>query len=338
MAWTLYPISRFADVRHGWRTLNEADGNTPLLDPTFVGPLIDSFAEGQELIAIEGSLDRPCSMGILVRRGPFAWQTFQPGNAPLGAFLSDRSQPAVPNLELLVKALPRPCLMVGLSQVDPALVPRPEESANLKTMDYIPTARITASQSFETYWKSRSKNMRHDMKRQRNRLDREGIEPKLNLVTGESDIPAAVAEFGRLEGAGWKGQTGTAVDAENAQGRFYSAMLQAFTGRGEAVICQYYYGSELVASDLCLCRDGVLYVLKTAFDSSQKKTSPAQLMRQEAFAQMFDDWNIQTVEFYGRVMPWHRRWTDEIRTMYHLNYYRWSFLARLHSARIRFDK
>jgi hypothetical protein len=29
-------------------------------------------------------------------------------------------------------------------------------------------------------------------------------------------------------------------------------------------------------------------------------------------------------------MEWHLRWTDEVRTMYHVNYYRWPGLRRLH--------
>jgi hypothetical protein len=35
------------------------------------------------------------------------------------------------------------------------------------------------------------------------------------------------------------------------------------------------------------------------------------------------------------VMEWHTRWTDEIRTMYHLNGYRWPVLGRLHALAAR---
>jgi hypothetical protein len=38
------------------------------------------------------------------------------------------------------------------------------------------------------------------------------------------------------------------------------------------------------------------------------------------------------LEFYGKVMEWHRRWSDEVRTLYHVNSYRWSGLRRLHLA------
>ncbi len=52
------------------------------------------------------------------------------------------------------------------------------------------------------------------------------------------------------------------------------------------------------------------------------------LMRQEAFRRIFADTRVRRIEFYGKVMDWHTKWTREIRTMYHLNCYRYSFLAR----------
>ena len=44
-------------------------------------------------------------------------------------------------------------------------------------------------------------------------------------------------------------------------------------------------------------------------------------MRQ-AFKALFDSKRIQRIEFYGKIMEWHSRWSDEARTMYHINCYR----------------
>ena len=54
-------------------------------------------------------------------------------------------------------------------------------------------------------------------------------------------------------------------------------------------------------------------------------------MREEAVQRLFDEGRFKRLEFYGRVMEWHLRWTDEVRTMYHVNYYRWPGLRRLHA-------
>jgi hypothetical protein len=71
-------------------------------------------------------------------------------------------------------------------------------------------------------------------------------------------------------------------------------------------------------------------VLKTAYDESiGNGLSPALLMREEATRAIFGAGRVARIEFYGRVMEWHLRWTDEVRVMYHLNAYRWPWLGRL---------
>ena len=57
--------------------------------------------------------------------------------------------------------------------------------------------------------------------------------------------------------------------------------------------------------------------------------SPAFLMRLETFRKLFDERQIKRIEFFGKLMEWHTRWSDEVRTMYHVNYYRWPFLPRI---------
>jgi hypothetical protein len=37
-------------------------------------------------------------------------------------------------------------------------------------------------------------------------------------------------------------------------------------------------------------------------------------------------------------MEWHMRWTDDVRTLYHLNYYRSPLVPRLKSLAARFMK
>ena len=49
-----------------------------------------------------------------------------------------------------------------------------------------------------------------------------------------------------LESAGWKAGSGTAVAPDNAQGRFYRAMLEAFAARGQARIYRYRFGDHQV--------------------------------------------------------------------------------------------
>jgi hypothetical protein len=84
--------------------------------------------------------------------------------------------------------------------------------------------------------------------------------------------------------------------------------------------------------------------LKTTYDETIKGLSPALLLRQEAYQKLFDEGRIRRIEFYGRLMDWHKRWTDRSRTLYHVNCYRsalvpaaLSRLAALRSALRRRD-
>jgi hypothetical protein len=145
-------------------------------------------------------------------------------------------------------------------------------------------------------------------------------------------VAAAVADYGRLESAGWKAGGGTAVDAANAQGQFYRGMLEGFCRRGAGSIYRYWFNDQLVAMDLCIEDARQIIVLKTTYDETVPgNLSPTLLMREEAVRQLFDAQRFERLEFYGKVMEWHTRWTDEVRTLYHVNHYRWPVLGRLHA-------
>jgi hypothetical protein len=141
-----------------------------------------------------------------------------------------------------------------------------------------------------------------------------------------------VADYGRLETTGWKARSGSAVGAGDAQGRFYARMLEAFAQQGQARVYRYWFGEQLAAMDLCITDRDCIVILKTAYDESiPSGFSPALLMREEACRELFDAQRFARIEFYGRVMEWHTRWTDEVRTLYHLNHYRWPLLSRAHA-------
>jgi hypothetical protein len=144
-----------------------------------------------------------------------------------------------------------------------------------------------------------------------------------------------VDEYGVLESSGWKGSEGTALNPQNSQGRFYRELFEYLAARGEATVFRCFFGDRLVASDLCVHRNGVFIILKTAFDESEKGLSPSLLMKEQMFETLFGDGRTRRIEFYGRVMEWHRRWSEDIRTMYHVNFFRWPWLASYQRSKMR---
>src|SRR5690606_653269 len=108
---------------------------------------------------------------------------------------------------------------------------------------------------FSTYWGAR-RNLKTNLKKQRNRLARDGIKTQMEAVREADKIRAAVTAYGELEARGWK--NASAVRRDNAQGKFYAALLESLARRGEATVYRYLFNDKLVASDLCVHRNGVV--------------------------------------------------------------------------------
>ncbi|WP_332875990.1 GNAT family N-acetyltransferase [Massilia sp. S19_KUP03_FR1] len=322
MTWTLMPAAGFGAHARQWDALQAQTVASPMLQADFVAALLDAFSNGDELLAISND-----AMAIVRPHGRGSWATFQPAQAPLGMWIERPGLDRAGALASLLRALPGVGLVLGLTQLDPLLAPAPDDA-----MEYIQTARITVAGSFVDYWAARGKNLRSNLKKQRAKLTADGVDLRLQTSTRADQMLEAVRDFGRLESAGWKAQAGTAVHLDNAQGRFYSRMLAAFAARGAASVYRYWFGDQLVAMDLCIRQGDCIVVLKTTYDESVPKTfSPALLMREDAVRALFDEGGTARIEFYGKVMEWHTRWTEQVRTLYHLNQYRWAALRRLHA-------
>jgi hypothetical protein len=306
---------------------------SPLLDQDFILPLLREFGSGKEILACCKRDNQLQAMAILTPAGRGVWASFQPSQAPLGIWVHRPGLDWSQLLSGLIKKLPGFPLVLGVTQQDPQLLPRPHDAGNLKTLDYIQTARIALQGSFDDYWGARGKNLRQNMKKQRSKLEKEGVTTRLQLSTAAEDVAEAIADYGRLENAGWKAQLGTAIHPDNAQGRFYQTMLEAFCRRGAGRIYRYWYNDKVAAMDLCIEGDGAIVILKTTYDESIKDgSSPAFLLRQEQSKELFDEGRLKSIEFYGKVMDWHLKWTEEVRTLYHVNHYRFSLVSRLHAA------
>lgn len=327
MKWAVLPIAQFEQIASTWDALNEAAGELPFLHSRFMLPLCEAFGDGNLKIALCDDARGPLAMGVLWRNG-LGWESFQPSQAPLGAWVMRPDEDFERLLSGLAKRLPGATLVLGVTQQDPDCIPRPAESSSLNTLDYIRTARVPVTGSFDGYWSLRGKNLRHNMKRQRAALAQDGVVTRLEILTHPEEVSSAIEDYGRLESAGWKAAGGTAIRHDNVQGRFYRSMLEAFCRVGKGRIYRYRFGEKVVAVDLCIEGGGALVILKTTYDESIKSISPAFLMRQESFGKLFEEGRVKRIEFFGRLMEWHTKWSNDVRTLYHVNYYPWPFLQK----------
>ncbi|MDD5330415.1 MAG: GNAT family N-acetyltransferase [Sulfuricella sp.] len=329
MTWHVFPGGEIERLAPQWDALNVQGANSPLLTSRFLMSALRVFGTGRERLVCLGDRHAPDCMAVVVERKRGVWETFQPSQAPIGFWLMRAGLDVAATLHGLMRALPGLPLVAGITQQDPELLPRPGDSDRLSTLDYIETARILPEGGFDAYWDARGKNLRHNMRKARNRLERAGLALRLDCITDPALMGQAIADYGRLETSGWKAKNGTAVSPDNSQGQFYLDLLEAHCRAGHGRIYRLMFNDTVAAMDLCVDWDGVIVLLKTAYDEAMSDYSPAMLMHHGLFQSIFDSGEFRRIEFYGKVLEWQTRFTEDKRTIYHLNAYRWGWVKRL---------
>ena len=334
--WESHPASALKlspDLADEWDRLNAERGDLPFLRAHAVVLALDVFGNGSERLLVGRKNAIIEALFIVVPTGALRWQTFQPSQLPLGAWVSKSTLSLTDLVRSAMRGPLRFCLAFSVTQIDPYLVLRGEESADSHYGDYIDTGWIDIAGSFEEYWNARGKNLRQNMRKQRTKLASEDIRLTLRSLHDPEEMASAVERYGTLESAGWKANEGTAIHGKNSQGVFYRTLLENSALREEAVIYELLFGDRVVAMNLCLKSKKTLVVLKTTYDESIKSCSPAFLLRQMELEKFFKEKYVERLEYYGRMMDWHTKLTETKRTLYHLTVYRFPLLKRIASWR-----
>jgi CelD/BcsL family acetyltransferase involved in cellulose biosynthesis len=335
MSWSFHSAREFARFASTWDSLAAQCGNVPFLHSGFIAPLLAEFASGKEVLAAFAAEGGTEAMTLICPKGRGVWESFRPSQLPLAPWVQGTGAQLAPLSRSLLRQLPGFAIQVGLTQLDPRLFARPPDSGDLETLDYVPTASIPVIGSFDEYWNERGKNLRTNLRKQRRKLETEGMAVRFDVLTRAEDMAAAIDSYGGLETAGWKAALGTAIDANNAQGRFYRAMLENFCAAGTGRVYRYRFGERVVAVELCIASPDMLVVLKTTYEEGLGSLSPASLLREDEMRLIFREAEVRSIEFFGKVMDWHTQWAKDVRMLYHMNCFRWAWMARVKAYRGR---
>src|SRR6516225_2752012 len=230
MSWQFCSALEAFDRHHSlWDAINGDCGNHILLDSEFWHCLIKYFGSANTVLAFTEKKNGRAA--ALIERGAYGfWQTFQPCQAPIGPILFDKSASLHwhEHIRDLMADLPGYALGFAATQQDPDFTcfGSINGAAAIEAINYIQTPRLSVRGKYEDYWNQRSKNLTHNLSRQRRRLKEQGRVLDLVIERNPETVVDAVREYGLLESTGWKGDEGSAVAADNVQGRFYHDVLE----------------------------------------------------------------------------------------------------------------
>lgn len=298
-----------------WDALNaRLMGHHPLLDSRFIDGLLQHFGSGREQLFWCEQEGRTVAMCILQPRSAIVWASFLPSQMQIGPTLvGERSL-----LDSIWQALPRRVLQLDLLCNDPqfgAVVASLEPHS--QRMNHALTIHVALEGSFEEYLKARPRNLQQNVKRYQKRLDADAVAPRHVVLDDPALLPAAVARYAELEGQGWKGELGTALNA-GGQLAFYQQVLGQAAQVGEAQVHELWFGERLAASRLLLCQGGMWVILKTTYDAGLASYSPGRVLLLELLRHAFRHWSGQRLEFYTDAdqnqLGWgtHARWIAHV--------------------------
>lgn len=332
VAWDFGEPADLGSVAADWDDLVSRAGFPPFMRVDFLRHATNTFGcEGGQLVLgrCQGQL---VVGGLMVPSGLRRWVTYQPSQLPLGAWIMDRRLSWESLVPGLCSALPGYVLGLSVTQQDPLVVPRPAGNGCADVLGYVTTGWIDVDGAFDDFWNARGQNLRQNLRKQRRKLEERGGAVRFEWLTDPCDVDAAFLEFAALESAGWKAPEGTAISENNTQGRFYRAMLASYAARVEAFAMRLTVDGKPVAVDFGVRDTSTLVILKTTYDESLKAYSPGQLLHKQAFELIFRERLAKRIEFYGKLMEWHSRWTEQSRMLFHVNAYRSPLVRRIGGA------
>lgn len=310
-----------ADFYNTYRELSDQHHpSNHFLDVAFLKNIIEVNNESGLIAATWCNSDVIQALLILKKRTFGRWELYKPAQAQIGLALS--ASDARPSLERLFKALPGIVVKIDLRGLDPLehqpfLTQLKPDALHIQATDIT----LDTSDLFDNYWASRSKNLRKNMNRYENRLKSEHSDIVFFSTKELHEIKHAVDRYGLLESKGWKGNAGTALHPSNYQGVFYSKWLSELAARQQALAYELWVDDILVASRLCCKKNGVLIILKTAYDERFKHLAPGRLLLKKVISDCFSSSSIATIDFYTNATPEQLDWSTAQRSLFNADVY-----------------
>jgi CelD/BcsL family acetyltransferase involved in cellulose biosynthesis len=153
---------------------------------------------------------------------------------------------------------------------------------------------------------------RSDMRRARRHAAENG-EVEFDIHSpAAAELPGMMDEVFRVEAAGWKAATGTALAVDSGLRSFYQQYAALAQKQGTLRICFFKIGGRAVAAQLAIETLDRFSLLKVGYDEEYARCSPGQLLTIETIRYAAER-GLRSYDFNGKVERWTDLWTHEER-------------------------
>lgn len=129
------------------------------------------------------------------------------------------------------------------------------------------------------------------------------------LSPTRKEVPSLLDEAYRVEAAGWKGRSKTAMLYDARLGEFYRRYAAAAGDRGILRLCFLRIGGEAAAVQLAVETGDRFWLIKIGYSEKFARCSPGVLLMMETIRYAAQS-GLLSYEFLGAAEPWIRNWTS----------------------------
>jgi hypothetical protein len=325
-----HAIDSFDNYTDSWqRIVDNNYSSTPGLSSLFFQKLIHHYADSRTIIATAFENDSIIAHLLLEQVSHAHWATFNPANAILGPAVFSKNCTNVNEiLKTLLSQLPGHCLRVTLKKQDFTLHKWPDNNNEVKVIERNTTMSVNLNGTFEEYWLARNKKLRNNIKRYIKRLEQDGQNLSVEILSTFDEISNGVNEHGLLESKGWKGKRGTAIHPDSKDGAFYRDLFGAFTKHSTAYIYRLTLNQSIIASRMVVLYNDIMTSIKIAYDENLSKNAPGRVLLYFFLKDVFDKQQVKTIEFYTHANKDQVLWATDVKSMHHVTIYRNSLIRR----------
>lgn len=172
-------------------------------------------------------------------------------------------------------------------------------------------ARLPVAGGLDPWLRSISENLRVNMRKARNRLEREHPGAlAFRFLAGPDAAPALLDDFARLEVGGWKGEDGGALARSPQKLELYRSLVARWAARGWLEWHLALLGGRPVAMHMAVRLGRTLTLLRICYDESIAKHMPGNLLLREMAAREHADARCDAIDFV-QTQPWNAAWRME---------------------------
>jgi hypothetical protein len=132
------------------------------------------------------------------------------------------------------------------------------------------------------------------------------------LAPEPCELPLLLAESLRVEAAGWKGRTGSALLSDLNRRQFYEKYAAIASTKRILRLCFMRIGGVVAATQIAVESGGRFWLLKVGYDEAFARCSPGHLLMVETLRYAAQR-GLRTFEFLGSAEPWTQVWTQQVR-------------------------